>query len=327
MTQHEAFRILNVGDDSSPAALKEAYLDLLEVWDPYRFDSDQRLLTKAKLALQEINQAYALLQGDADVASARSSTTSHDASNAPTPAVAEEPLQEPSEVDDEPEPAEESTATPLIQLVFIGIAAGLAVVALGTTLMFPTPPADPASASRVASSPTPAAETPLFIAAAGTSGAVAAGEAPAASQTMTTSGAATDAVDSGRPTSGIEMVSPRRTGGGSLVIYNRERRDAVVALTKARVFERAVYIRAGEEVELTNVAAGTYRVVMMLGRDWATDRFDRNSSFRELAKPARFSERLDEGGTEYTRLTVALRTPVKSMRSVRAARPFRLPAH
>ena len=122
------------------------------------------------------------------------------------------------------------------------------------------------------------------------------------------------------------MVSPRRTGGGSLVIYNRERRDAVVALTKARVFERAVYIRAGEEVELTNVAAGTYRVLMMLGRDWATDRFDRNSSYRELAKPARFSERLDERGTEYTRLTVALRTPVKSMRGVRAARPFSLPA-
>jgi hypothetical protein len=143
---------------------------------------------------------------------------------------------------------------------------------------------------------------------------------------VTTPEATTGAVDPARPESGIEMVSPRRTGGGSLVIYNRERRDAVVALTRARVFERAVYIRAGEEVELANVAAGTYRVVMMLGRDWATDRFDRNSSYRELNKPARFTERIDEEGTEYTRLTVALRTPVKSMRSVRAARPFRLPA-
>ena len=107
---------------------------------------------------------------------------------------------------------------------------------------------------------------------------------------------------------------------------NRERRDAVVALTRGRVFERAVYIRAGEEIELANVAAGSYRVVMMLGRDWAADRFYRNSSFRELDKPARFIERIGEQGTEYTRLTVALRTPVKSMRGVRAARPFRVPA-
>jgi len=310
MTQHEAFRILNVGDGSSHAEIREAYVDLVNVWHPDRFDTNHRLRTKAERAFQEINEAYALLQGETP--------------NDPAAAAAEEPMHEAVE-DDEQETANQSAGTPLIQLVLIGITAGLAVVALGTTLMVPTPPADPATASQLASPPPPAAQTPLSIAA-GTSGAVAAVEAPAASEAVTPPEAATDAVDSGRPTSGIEMVSPRRTGGGSLVIYNRERRDAVVALTKARVFERAVYIRAGEEVELGNVAAGTYRVVMMLGRDWATDRFDRNSSYRELAKPARFSERPDERGTEYTRLTVALRTPVKSMRGIRAARPFHLPA-
>jgi hypothetical protein len=324
VTQHEAFGILNVGDGSSPAEIGEAFADLVKVWDPCRFDSDLRLRKKAERALQEINQAYALLQGEADALSETSCTASHEAPNAPVAAAAEEPLQEPSEGDDEAETAEESGGTPLIQLVAMGIAAGLAVVALGTTLMFPAPPADPAPASQVASSPKPA-EAPLSIEAPATSDAVAAVAARTASETVTPE-ATTGAVDPARPASGIEMVSPRRTGGGSLVIYNRERRDAVVALTRARVFERAVYIRAGEDVELANVAAGTYRVVMMLGRDWAADRFDRNSSYRELNKPARFTERIDQQGTEYTRLTVALRTPVKSMRSVRAARPFRLPA-
>jgi len=326
VTQHEAFRILNVGDGSSRSEIREAYVDLLEVWDPHRFDTDQRLRTKAERALQEINEAYALLQGGADAGSEGAATTSHEAPNATAPAAADEQLRDPSESDDEPETAEESTGTPLIQLVATGIAAGLAVVALGTPLMFPAPPADPVPASQVASSPNPAAEAPLLIAAPTPSDAVAAVEAPAASEAVATPEATTGPADSGRPKSGIEMVSPRRTGGGSLVIYNRERRDAVVALTRGRVFERAVYIRAGEEIELANVAAGSYRVVMMLGRDWATDRFDRNSSFRELDKPARFIERIGEQGTEYTRLTVALRTPVKSMRGVRAARPFRVPA-
>jgi len=297
VTQHEAFRILNVGDGSSPAEIREAYLDLLDAWDPYRFGTDQRLLTRAKRALQDISEAYSLLRGEADAISDTSSTTSPGAPNAPVGAAAEEPLQHHSEVDDEPEAAEESGGTPLIQLVLTGVAADLAVVALGTTLMFRTPPADATPASQLASPP-PAVETPLSIAAAGTSGAAAAVEAPAASEAVTTREGATDVVDSGRPTSGIEMVSPRRTGGGSLVIYNRERRDAVVALTRARVFERAVYIRAGEEVELANIAAGTYRVVMTLGRDWAMDRFDRNSSFRELNKPAHFIERANEQGTD-----------------------------
>jgi hypothetical protein len=213
----------------------------------------------------------------------------------------------------------------LIQLVLTGVAAGLAIVALGTTLMYPAAPAAELPAAQVASLPNPAPEAPESIPAATTFDAIAAVAAPAASEAVATPETANDAVDSARPASGIEMVSPRRIGGGSLVIYNRERRDAVVALTRARVFERAVYIRAGEEVELANVAAGTYRVVMTLGRDWATDRFDRNSSYRELSKPARFVERVNEQGTEYTRLTVALRTPVKSMRGIRAAQPFSLP--
>ena len=325
VTQNEAFRILNVRDGSSPAEIREAYVDLVNVWHPDRFHTTHRLRTKAERALQEINEAYALLQGEADAVGEPSWTTSREGTNDPGPTAAEEPPREAFEGDDEPETTEESAGTPLIQLVFMGIAAGLAVVALGTTLMFPAPPADPAPASPVAASPKPAAEAPLSIAPAATSGTVTAVAAPSAPEAVATHEAATEAVDSPRPESGIEMVSPRRTGGGSLVIYNRERRDAVVALTRARVFERAVYIRAGEEVELANVAAGTYRVVMMLGHDWAADRFDRNSSYRELNKPARFVERINEQGTEYTRLTVALRTPVKSMRGIRAARPFRLP--
>ena len=306
MTQHEAFRVLNVGDGSSLAEIREAYVDLVKVWDPYRFHTDQRLQTKAERALQQINEAYALLQGEA---------------------AAEEPQREASDDTSEPETIEGPAGTPLIQLVLLGVVAGLAVVALGTTVMFPGPAADPASTSQAVASSESAAEAPLSIAPAATSGTVSTVAAPSASEAAATPESATEAVDSDRPESGVEMVSPRRTGGGSLLIYNRERRDAVVALTKARVFERAVYIRAGEEVELANIAAGTYRVVMTLGRDWATDRFDRNSSYRELAKPARFIERVDEHGTEYTRLTVALRTPVKSMRGVRAARPFVLPAH
>ena len=120
------------------------------------------------------------------------------------------------------------------------------------------------------------------------------------------------------------MLAAHRSGGGSLVVGNGSRRDAVIALAAETGHERAVYVRAGEQITVANVAAGTYRVQMMVGRDWATDHFTRDVAYQELEQPIQFAEKSDGNSTEYTKLTVQLQQTIAGMRGIRATRPFRL---
>ncbi len=52
------YRVLELRPGSSPAATREAYLDLVKVWHPDRFGSDVALQQKAQEKLKEINVAY-----------------------------------------------------------------------------------------------------------------------------------------------------------------------------------------------------------------------------------------------------------------------------
>jgi hypothetical protein len=58
----EALDVLGLRPDATAVEIKEAYRDLVKVWHPDRFGSDDRLRKKADDKLQQINVAYRILQ-------------------------------------------------------------------------------------------------------------------------------------------------------------------------------------------------------------------------------------------------------------------------
>ncbi len=59
----DALRVLGLEPDASEEQIKDAYRDLVKVWHPDRFGSDQRLRDKAQDRLKEINRAFERLRG------------------------------------------------------------------------------------------------------------------------------------------------------------------------------------------------------------------------------------------------------------------------
>lgn len=294
MTRSDALRILNLEEGCSPAHVREAYLDLVKVWHPDRFPQDQRLHDKAVRALQDINDAYALLRDDAGAPDGHGESSAAAGNDGIDDAPEATAWQAPSD-----RPTRKSGDS-LVRLVLAGVAVGLVVVTIPALLwpgLFRSAPA--VLAPGVNDLP----DTPV-------------GRGPEA--------AAARKPPVVRPVSGTELLEPHRTGGGSLVVSNASGRDAVVALGTSVTQERAVYVRAGEQITLANVATGTYGVLMTVGRDWTTDGFLHDAAFMQLDQPVEFAEHGDGGGTEYTRLTVSLQPVVADMRGIRAAAPFRI---
>jgi len=58
----EALDVLGLKPGATAVEIKETYRDLVKVWHPDRFGSDARLRLKAEEKLQQINNAYRLLQ-------------------------------------------------------------------------------------------------------------------------------------------------------------------------------------------------------------------------------------------------------------------------
>jgi hypothetical protein len=61
MTAARARRLLDLENEATPAEVRQAYRDLVRVWHPDRFDSDERLKLKAAGRMSEINVAYRFL--------------------------------------------------------------------------------------------------------------------------------------------------------------------------------------------------------------------------------------------------------------------------
>jgi PEGA domain/DnaJ domain len=59
----QSLRVLGLGPDATEEAIKEAYRDLVKVWHPDRFGSDERLGAKAQDRLKEVNAAFEQLRG------------------------------------------------------------------------------------------------------------------------------------------------------------------------------------------------------------------------------------------------------------------------
>jgi hypothetical protein len=61
MTAARALRLLEVEAAATPAEVRQAYRDLVRVWHPDRFVTDERLRRKAAGRMSEINVAYRFL--------------------------------------------------------------------------------------------------------------------------------------------------------------------------------------------------------------------------------------------------------------------------
>ncbi len=60
-TAHRDYAMLDLDPSASPAEVKQAYRDLVQVWHPDRFAHDSRLQRRTHVKLQAINDAYARL--------------------------------------------------------------------------------------------------------------------------------------------------------------------------------------------------------------------------------------------------------------------------
>jgi hypothetical protein len=303
MTETEALRILNLEAGCTAEQVRQAYVDLVKVWHPDRFQSDGRLTARAERELQDINTAYGILQS-AMAAGAKPSSPSYSVrastqQQSPRPSASFTRSSSAAEV--------APPQLPIVKTVATGVGLGLVITVVATTvvLMMRGPEIGSAGAQTTTAAPLQSTST-------------------SASRTRETSVAGRNTPRIPRPESGTELLAPPRSGGGALVVYNESRRDAVVALSTPTGHERAVYVRTGEQITLANIATGTYRVQMMLGQDWSSDRFTREAAYQELEQPVQFVENSDGNTTEYTKLTVSLQPLVAGMRGVRPARPFHI---
>jgi len=62
LRRSEALSALELSGDATPAEIKAAYRDLVKIWHPDRFGTDERLRRRAEERLQGINEAYRALE-------------------------------------------------------------------------------------------------------------------------------------------------------------------------------------------------------------------------------------------------------------------------
>jgi hypothetical protein len=104
-----------------------------------------------------------------------------------------------------------------------------------------------------------------------------------------------------RPISGTDLVAVPSALGGSLIVQNTDRRDAVLVFVAAGMQKRAVYIRAGERLQMLDVEPGTYRIWIASGAAWSHDHFATDQLFQELDEPLTF----DTHGTAPQTIVIA----------------------
>lgn len=240
MTESEAWRVLNLEPGTPADQVRQAYLDLVKVWHPDRFEHDARLREKASQSLQRVNEAYAILQG-------RRLGTAPSPRTPPATQGHTSPPQAPPSPSQPDPPAAPPGATPFwtrrtVLAIGGGTACGvilaLALLARGPAPVLPAPPAPSGSDIPLPSSARARAEP------------------------------RSDPRSELRPESGADLRPGGTRGQAALAIENRIRADAVVELTGASAAARAWYVRSGEKITLLDLASGEYRVRVLTGRGW-----------------------------------------------------------
>jgi hypothetical protein len=122
-----------------------------------------------------------------------------------------------------------------------------------------------------------------------------------------------------RPISGTDLLAAPLAGDGSLIVLNADGRDAVLVFVDAGVQTRAMYIRAGERLQMLDVAPGAYRIWVAAGRGWIRDHFATDPMFQEIEEPLTFAN--DASAPQ----TITIAAPETGTRTrLRARSPFLL---
>ena len=91
-----------------------------------------------------------------------------------------------------------------------------------------------------------------------------------------------------RPISGTDLLAAPSVGDGSLIMLNTDGRDAVLVFVDSGVPTRALYIRAGERLQMLDVAPGAHHIWVAAGQDWSGDHFATGQTFQEIEQPLTF---------------------------------------
>jgi hypothetical protein len=273
MTESDALRILHVNRGASQAQIRQAYMDLVKVWHPDRFQHDARLREKADRTLRSINEAYAALQRgtyDADPVSGSAPRSGPPPKSTPADTV--------------PPPPATPLRPYLLMAALVGAGIGVAL-ALAVALRPSVRPAADAGATSPAAAETDprTATADIAPASADDRARTAASRASAPSGARRT-GMDTSAFPAPRPESGADLRRGSLTGQARLSILNEIPRDAAIVLTDA-AGERMIYVRGGEKLTLLDVAPGTYRVRLTTGADWTPRGFARMPAYFERDQP------------------------------------------
>jgi len=113
--------------------------------------------------------------------------------------------------------------------------------------------------------------------------------------------------------SGTSWDATVERGLGSLRVENGTKRDAVAVLfddssTEAGEAQRAIYVRAGEEATIEEIAPRTYTLRFLLGLDWddTARGFRDDPKFSEFVKPLRYAEKHEADRVGYSEQRVTL---------------------
>jgi hypothetical protein len=121
-----------------------------------------------------------------------------------------------------------------------------------------------------------------------------------------------------RPISGTDLLAAPVAGHGSLIVLNADGRDAVLVFVDAGVQTRAVYIRAGEKLQMLDVPPGAHRIWVASGRGWIGDHFATDPVFQEIAEPLTFATGVS------TSQTITIAAPETGTPMLRARSQFLL---
>jgi hypothetical protein len=108
-----------------------------------------------------------------------------------------------------------------------------------------------------------------------------------------------------RPISGTDLIAAPSVGEGSLTVLNADSRDVVLAFVNSGVPTRAVYIRAGERLQMLDVAPGAHHIWVAAGQGWSRDHFATDQMFQEIEQPLTFPNDASAAPT----ITIAAREP------------------
>jgi hypothetical protein len=300
MSPADCFRTLGLTSDASREEVRQAYLDLVRIWHPDRFQSDPHLREKAEQQLKRINEAYFALKHLAPIYCAHPKSSPH----SPLDADAASPVPSRS--------ARLHTFVPhplnrWFTYAFSALAISLGAVILGVGfsviwadfLQFAYPDPDLIQGR----APRPAILTPSRIihniasVSLGSRTLAAWGrgeivdlwrplpkmtEIPlegivnaSRRNTRTQDGhvISRQAITTAHliPINGAEIVWARQAlGAGELRISNKTNLDAIATLVQAQRSKpfRAVYIQAHSEASIRQIARGIYDVSVELGLDW-----------------------------------------------------------